>query len=116
MQIIRQTHKPVSKPLAFALTKSNAIMSMKECVDDSFEVKEWVLYEEEDKKDPMKQQKVLSIMGDDGVIRATNSPTFQEMFLDMVDIMGEDDFAIKIITGESKAGRTFVTCDLVFSE
>lgn len=42
----------------------------------------------------------------------TISATFIKSFLDIVDIMGEDKFAIIITGGESKSGRKYVNCEL----
>lgn len=42
----------------------------------------------------------------------TISATFIKSFLEIVDIMGEDTFAIIITGGESKSGRKFVNCEL----
>lgn len=42
----------------------------------------------------------------------TISATFIKSFLEIVDIMGEDKFAIIITGGESKSGRKFVNCEL----
>lgn len=42
----------------------------------------------------------------------TISATFIKSFLEIVDIMGEDKFAIIISGGESKSGRKFVNCEL----
>ena len=42
----------------------------------------------------------------------TISATFIKSFLEIVDIMGEDKFAIIITGGESKSGRKYVNCEL----
>lgn len=42
----------------------------------------------------------------------TISATFIKSFLEIVDIMGEDPFAIIITGGESKSGRKYVNCQL----
>lgn len=42
----------------------------------------------------------------------TISATFIKSFLEIVDIMGEEKFAIIITGGESKSGRTYVNCEL----
>ena len=42
----------------------------------------------------------------------TISATFIKSFLEVVDIMGEDKFAIIITGGESKSGRNYVNCEL----
>ena len=42
----------------------------------------------------------------------TISATFIKSFLEIVDIMGSDPFAIIITGGESKSGRKYVNCEL----
>lgn len=42
----------------------------------------------------------------------TISATFIKSFLEIVDIMGDDPFAIIITGGESKSGRKYVNCEL----
>ena len=42
----------------------------------------------------------------------TISATFIKSFLEIVEIMGGDPFAIIITGGESKSGRKFVNCEL----
>lgn len=42
----------------------------------------------------------------------TISATFIKSFLEIVEIMGEDPFAIIITGGESKSGRKYVNCEM----
>lgn len=42
----------------------------------------------------------------------TISATFIKSFLEIVDIMGQDSFAIIITGGESKSGRKYVNCEM----
>ena len=42
----------------------------------------------------------------------TISQTFIKSFLEIVDIMGTDPFAIVITGGKSKNGRDYVNCEL----
>ena len=58
-------------------------------------------------------QTLLSILSEDNVAYATNSRTFIESFATLCDMFadsGEEISAIKVIGGESKAGRHFITC------
>lgn len=96
----------------FALTKSPSIRTMKDCVDELVEVDKWLVYEDEDKKDPNKVNTILSVMDKDGSVRATNSNTFMNIFFDITSIMGNNGFTIKVVSGTSKAGRNFITCDM----
>lgn len=42
----------------------------------------------------------------------TISATFIKSFMEIVEIMGNDPFAISITGGESKSGRKFVNCEM----
>lgn len=42
----------------------------------------------------------------------TISATFIKSFLEIVDLMGDDPFAIVITGGQSKNGRNYVNCEL----
>lgn len=102
----------VTGKVLFALTKSPAIKKMSDSEGELFTVDKWVVYEDVDKKDPEKTNTILSILDTNGVIRATNSATFTDMFIDIVQMMGNAGFDIKVVKGTSKAGREFVTCDM----
>ena len=59
------------------------------------------------------EQTLLSILSEDNVAYATNSRTFIESFATLCDMFadsGEEITAIKVIGGQSKAGRHFITC------
>lgn len=71
-----------------------------------------VLYE--DVKQDGEVQKILSFKcADTGDIFATNSPTFIRDFEDARDMLadfGEEIHSVKIESGVSRAGRTFISC------
>ena len=71
----------------------------------------WMLYSDTDKDG--NEQTLLSILSEGNVAYATNSQTFIEAFsvlCDMFEDSGEEITAIKVIGGQSKAGRHFITC------
>ena len=57
------------------------------------------------------EQTVLTIITDMGKLQ-TISPTFTQSFLDVQELMGDDDYSIIIRKAKSKGGREFVTCEL----
>ena len=62
----------------------------------------------------IKQNFVLSIMDDQGVIYSTNSPTFIREFSDAYDVFGAEDIHhVEIVGGRSKAGRNYITCKYI---
>lgn len=111
MKIINSSENLTAKDI-YNLTKSPRSQKMRSAVDSRIEVARWALYEDVDKKTG-ELHEVLSIETSEGEIFATNSTTFKEDFLDMLDLfrdMGETVHAITVITGVSKSGREFVTC------
>lgn len=71
----------------------------------------WMVYSDTDKDG--NEQTLLSILSEENVAYATNSRTFIESFLSLCDMFeesGEEIIAIKVIGGQSKAGRHFITC------
>lgn len=79
----------------------------------SMPVDKWALYTEtKTKKDgTAEEQKVLSFVSG-GTKYGTISGTFIDSFMEIVDLMDGDPFAIIITGGTSKGGRTFVNCEL----
>lgn len=57
------------------------------------------------------EQTVLTLLTDLGKLQ-TISPTFTQSFLDVQELMGDDDYSIIIRKAKSKSGRDFVTCEL----
>ena len=57
------------------------------------------------------EQTVLTVLTDLGKLQ-TISPTFIQSFLDVEELMGEDDYSIIIRKAKSKGGREFVSCEL----
>lgn len=57
------------------------------------------------------EQRVLTIMSGDLKMQ-TISKTFIESFLEVAELMGDEEYSIKIIKDITKAGREFVSCEL----
>ena len=57
------------------------------------------------------EQRVLTIMSGELKMQ-TISKTFIESFLEVADLMGDEEYSIKIIKDITKAGREFVSCEL----
>ena len=83
----------------------------------SIPVEKYALYVEDkerskqDGSKEMYQQNVLTFTSGQQKF-GTISATFIRSFMEIVEIMGEDPFAIIITGGESKNGRKFVNCEL----
>ena len=83
----------------------------------SLPVDKFALYEEpktrkkQDGTEEEYTQTVLTFTSGDYKF-GTISQTFIKSFLEIVDIMGEDPFALIITGGESKSGRKYVNCEM----
>ena len=108
MNIIEKSCE-MKKSEIFRMTKDASIKKVSENIGLNVEVDKWLVYSENNSKG--EEVTVLSIMGKDGEVYATNSPTFRNQFYDIVEMLGEEMIdRIEIVSGTSKNGRDFVTC------
>lgn len=115
LEVLRKSNENLTKKELFLMTKNPNIKTMKS-LDNGQEltVKHWVHFT--DVNGTGEKVEILSIMDESGMVVASNSQSFRDMFFDIVGIMGEDEmegFTIKKLGGKTKAGRDFVTCALV---
>ena len=112
---IQRTNAPEGdKNLIYKLTKSTGVMVQDAPADMSVPVKWWAVYDDpkEAKDGTLKENIVLSIIDESGAKYSTISATFIREFLEIVDIMEADPFAVLFRHGTTKAGKPFVTCEL----
>lgn len=109
MITVTKASKELTKREQFKLTKSQQPILIKD-LEDGVEITPdyWAIYEDTDK-----DTEVLSIVDTEGQVLSTISETFKKNFLDIADIFQDEDYTIKKISGTTKAGRSFVNCDLV---
>ena len=93
----------------YKLTKARGVNVKDLDADSEHPVNAFLLYEGENNKGEL--QTVLTIISGDLKMQ-TISKTFIAAFLEIVDLMGDDEYAIRIIKSVTKAGREFVTCEL----
>lgn len=111
MNIIKQNRELTAAEI-YKMTKGASIQKVSENAAETFEVDAYLVYEDE-KEDSITE--ILSILTKDGEVYATNSPTFQREFNDLISIFEMTKEAlppIKIVEGLSKSGRTFYRCDI----
>ncbi len=108
MTIINRS-KELSPKETYLLTKAVNSHKMKASVGEAIHVSAWVVYEDTDKKDPTKTNTVLAIT-DGTEVYATNSATFLESFMGIVEIFGNEGYTVTVDLGTSKAGREFIQC------
>ena len=103
-----------NKKALYKLTKSSGVNVKDIEPDKSHKVESYALYTDVkvDREGAVKEQKVLTIVLATGEKLQTISKTFIDEFMDIVDIMGDEDFSIVTRKGLSKGGREFVSCEL----
>lgn len=111
MTTITKTSKELTKKEMYQLTMSPKIQKISDNKGVVIDVVAYCFYTDE--KSDGKSVDILSIMGDDGTVYATNSPTFRDDFERICEIMDGEDFSVEVISGIAKSGREFVTCALV---
>lgn len=112
MEVIKMYPENLGKRDTYRIMNSNETKKMLDAEGSELEVVAWVIYEDDPDAKTGEVKKVLSIQTADGEIFGTISPTFIKEFEKIADYFGEDVGNIKVITGTSKAGRTFVSCDV----
>lgn len=111
MQIINSSPNLSVKEI-YALTMNPKTEKMKDHKGERIELSAWAIYQDVNRKSG-ELHEILAIKTPEGETFATNSPTFMNDFLAMIDLfssMGESVPAIVVDCGQSKAGREFITC------
>lgn len=111
MKVIRTKNENISVKEKYLMSMNPEIRRMRDAEGMIIPVVNWMLYIDKDKEG--NEQTLLSILSEDNVAYATNSKTFIESFDNLLDIFtdnGEEISAVKVIGGQSKAGRHFITC------
>lgn len=97
------------KRTLYRLTKARGVNVKDLEADSEHPVDAFALYEGENSKGEV--QTVLAIISGELKIQ-TISKTFISAFLEVAELMEDEDYSIKIIKSTTKAGREFVTCEL----
>lgn len=111
MKIIKKHPENLNTADLYKMTMSPAVKKMKDFVGAVVHVNAWIMYEDTDRSG--KSHVVLSIMDNEGICRATNSPTFIndfEKMWELFDSVGNAVSAITVMSGKSKQNRDFITC------
>lgn len=111
MKIIKSKNETISVKEKYLMSMNPEIRRMRDAEGTVIPVKNWMLYSDLDKDG--NEQTLLSVLSEDNIAYATNSGTFIETFAQLCDMFtesGEEFTAIKVLGGESKAGRHFITC------
>lgn len=111
MNIINTNKADMSKRDIYALTRGQSV-SLKD-VENGAEITPdvWALYTDVNSKG--NEVEILAVKDVAGNVFTTNSPTFKDEFAYIAELMFGEQYDIRVIKRESKAGRTFITCELV---
>lgn len=107
MEKIIESSRKFDQREEYKITHSKAA-SCKDVVGEIYKVKDWMLYQQDDMKGGIHE--VLCMITEEGNV-STVSETFKKAFFDIQEHFGLP-FEIVIASGVSKAGRTYVTCEL----
>lgn len=111
MEVIKMYPVELDKRASYKLMNSNETKKMSDADGSILEVVAWVIYSDTDNKTG-DEKKVISLQTTDGEIFGTISETFIREFEKIAEHFGNDVGDIKVISGTSKSGRTFITCDI----
>lgn len=108
-KILNQYPADMDARKVYALTRANA-KKIIEAAGSVITPTAYVYYEDPDPKTG-EFKKVLTIEADNETF-GTISPTFIREFMDAADFFEGNPGAFKVVTGESKNGREFVTLEI----
>ena len=117
MEFIKTNIDISDKKQVYRMTKGDSLKVQDMDRGTSFPVDLYAVYNEEkqrNKQDGSTEtytQQVLTLVSGN-MKMGTISSTFIKSFLEIVEIMGSDPFAIIITGGKSKNGRDYVNCEL----
>lgn len=110
-KILNQYPVDMDKRTAYRLTKANTVKKVSEIAGSVINPSAWILYEDQDEKTG--ELKTVLTIEDNGELFGTISKTFIKAFIDAADFFGDELGSVKVISGKSKAGREYVTCEIV---
>lgn len=110
IKVTNQTKEftPIEK---YLMTTAPTIKSVKNLSDgDVINVEGYIEFTDE--KDDGTTAELMSIIDTDNTVFSTQSATFKRSIKDIETVMQGFPFPVKKISGQSKAGRSFVDCVL----
>lgn len=113
MEIIKTSIPENEVELRYIMTSSPRIKKMSEIVGSTLTVADYCIYTDTDASgNPMTIVSIKNLENEE--IYATNSKSFTREFSKIIDITNDQIIGKQIIvlSGTSKAGRTFITCSL----
>ena len=108
-------HELLNDPVfLYKMTRGKTTVSVNKLDDDQLDndcsVSAWLIYTDVNSKG--EDVEILSVLTESGLVLAAQSKTFKESFFDIVDIVEDRPFSIRVLSGTSKSGRRYMDCDL----
>lgn len=102
----------------YKMTRGKTTVSVNKLDDDQldhdYSVSAWLVYTDVNSRG--EDVEILSVLTESGLVLAAQSKTFKESFFDIVDIVDDRPFSIRVLSGTSKSGRRYMDCDLASIE
>lgn len=112
---ILKASKEFGKRELFALTTGNATKPMRDALDSTLAVKDWVIYEypytEENGEETIR--KAVTLVTDDGEIFGSSTKPFVEAFEEITEVLEDEPVGgLLVVEKESRNNRKYLTCTL----
>ena len=111
MELTKAFPAELDQRTIYKMMKSPDVKKMSDADGSVLEVAAWIVYTDADSRTG-EVREVLTIQTTDGEMFGTVSGVFQREFKDITKFFGDDVGTIKVISGTSKAGRSFITCSV----
>ena len=111
MELTKAFPAELDQRTIYKMMKSPDVKKMSDADGSVLEVAAWIVYTDADSRTG-EVREVLTIQTTDGEMFGTVSGVFQREFKDITKFFGDDVGTIKVISGKSKAGRSFITCSV----
>lgn len=110
---IKRTSRELTKVERYRMTLSPEIKTVQNIPDDTvINVSAFCIFDDIN-EETGEVSNLLGILDGDGNSFVTQSATFRRSFADIADIFDDgEEFSIRKISGETKAGRPYVNCVL----
>lgn len=114
MIITSKSSESFTKAELYRMTKSPSIVSVKSVADGTTMTPiGWLTFDDENKGEVSHMMSIIGVGEDDQeVVWSCQSQTFKDNFMDLWELFKGDNFKIKKLSGQTKAGREYVNCDL----
>lgn len=111
MKIVNESRE-FDKVDKYLMTAGKGAISMKD-VEDGKTIPVYGYVEFVDEKEDGTESEILAIITESrGQVYSTQSKTLKRSLLEIIEVMDGEPFAIKKISGITKAGRPYVDCEL----